>query len=149
MLKLFKSALFVFSLTSCFTLSFSSDAMAQSSGVIRFDKEQIEFTLVSSSTGEEIACEHELLSHVPWWSVRCEDRLYRVDTWAQIRRKQDLFEHTLLYHVSEGVRSSGERLVQFKSHITSFLSRGQATLMGITSQIDVRNGQADLVMRVK
>ncbi len=128
---------------------FSWSTQIFANGTIRFSKDQIKFYLVNSSTGMQTPCSHDLLSHVPWWRVQCEDRQYTVDTWIQIRSKGDLFENTLMYHVSEGVKSSGEKLVQFKSHLTSFRSQGAANLVGISSQIDVRNGQADLVMEVQ
>ncbi len=130
-------------------LSITLSLEAHATGAIRFSKDQIHFTLVNSSTGGQVSCEHELLSHVPWWKVRCDDREYTVDTWVQIRSKGDLFENTLMYHVSEGLQSSGEKLVQFKSHLTSLISQGQSNLVGIRSQIDVRNGQADLIMDVR
>ena len=117
--------------------------------VIRLPKERLNFELVDSTTGASTSCEHELLTHVPWWKVSCGEREYTVDTWIQIRRKEDLFEHTLMYHVKESVSSSGTKLTQFKSRFTSFLSRGEAELIGVTSQIDVRNGLSDLVLRIR
>ena len=120
-----------------------------SQGTIRFEKESLNFKLVNSHTGVSQECQHELLTHVPWWRITCDDRNYTVDTWIQIRSKGDLFEKTLMYHVSEGVQSSGEKLVQFKSHMTSFISQGKSDLIGLVSRIDVRNGQADLVLTIK
>jgi|GEM_PF-3514751 len=120
-----------------------------SQGTIRFEKESLSFRLVNSSTGISQECQHELLTHVPWWRITCDDRNYTVDTWIQIRSKGDLFEKTLMYHVSEGIQSSGEKLVQFKSHMTSFISQGKSDLIGLVSRIDVRNGQADLVLTIK
>lgn len=125
---------------------FSASSFAQ---VIRLPKERLSFELVETSTGEVTSCEHNLLSHVPWWRVSCGEREYTVDTWVQIRSKGDLFEKTLMYHVKESVSSSGTKLTQFKSHFTSFMSRGASDLIGITSQIDVRNGLADLILRIQ
>lgn len=134
-------------LLSIAIFTFSLNASAQ--GLIRFDKEDLNFSLVNSHTGVTHSCQHELLSHVPWWRVSCDDREYTVDVWLQIRSRDNLFEKTLMYHVSEGVQSSGERLVQFQSHFTSFVTKGRSQLQGIVSRIDVRNGQADLVVRTR
>ncbi len=130
-------------------LSFCFCSQIFSQGVIRLPKERLKFKLVESSTAKEITCSHELLDHVPWWRVQCDDREYTVDTWVQIRSKGDLYEKTLMYHVKESTSSSGTKLTQFKSHFTSFMSRGPSDLIGITSQIDVRNGLADLVLSIK
>ena len=125
-------------------LSFAQSAQ----GVFRPSKEMLSFKLVDSSTSIETDCFHELLSHVPWWKVTCGDRAYTVDIWLQIRERGDLKENKLMYHVKESVSSSGTKITQFKSHFTSFISRGDAELLGVVSQIDVRNGLADLVVTV-
>lgn len=115
--------------------------------------ENLSFKLVESHSGAELACTHELMDHVPWWKVTCADdketREYTVDTWVQIREKADLKENTLMFHVKESTSSSGTKLTQFKSHFTSFISRGDSELIGIVSQLDVRNGLADLVVTLK
>lgn len=133
--------------TILISLLISNFSMAN--GVVRFPKEMVRFELVENSTGETIHCSHEYLSHVPWWDVVCEDRSYTVDLWLQTRESGKIKEHTLMYHAKESVSSSGTRLAQFKSHQTSFISRGDNELLGIISRIDVRNGLADLVVTVK
>ena len=134
-------------LTSVILLCVSSQVSAQ--GRIRFEADQLTFELVDNTTGEIVTCTHKLLDHVPWWKVSCGERLYTVDTWVQIRSRSELFEKTLMFHVSEGVKSSSQKLVQFKSHMTSFISRGESQLLGLISRIDVRNGLADLVVTIK
>lgn len=103
-----------------------------------------------SLSGQEISCTHKLMDNVPWWAVTCADaketREYTVDAWVQIRERGDLKENTLMYHVKESTSSSGTKLTQFKSHFTSFITRGDSELIGIVSQLDVRNGLADLVV---
>ena len=134
-------------ITSALLFGFLTNANAQ--GRIRFEADQLTFELVDNTTGESTSCEHKILSHVPWWKVTCDDRQYTVDAWLQIRSRSEIFEKTLMFHVSEGVKSSSQKLVQFKSHMTSFISRGESQLLGIISRIDVRNGLADLVVTIK
>jgi hypothetical protein len=134
-----------------FLILFGPLALAQQ--VWRPGSENLSFKLVESHTGSEISCTHELLDHVPWWKVICSDsketREYTVDAWVQIRERGDLKENTLMYHVKESTSSSGTKLTQFKSHFTSFITRGDSELIGIVSQLDVRNGLADLVVTLK
>ena len=134
---------------ACLFITFSLVESTQAQGRTRFEKDQLSFELVDSTTGLTEQCEHILLSHIPWWKVSCGERSYTVDIWLQVRSRGELFEKTVLYHVSEGIQSSTQKLVQFKSHMTSLISRGQSDLIGIVSHIDVRNGLADLVVTVK
>jgi hypothetical protein len=106
---------------------------AAAQGRVRFEPDQLSFELVDNTTGITIECTHKILPHVPWWKVSCDDRLYTVDTWLQVRSRGDLFEKTLLYHASEGIQSSSMKLVQFKSHMTSFITRGESDLLGMVS----------------
>lgn len=132
--------LFIFTLVSSF-------ASAQ---VIRFKPEQVNFKL-QDNDGDTQSCEHKLLEHVPWWNVTCGSRSYTVNTWAQVahNKADDLTRVTFMYDVSEGVASSGERLVQFNSHYTNVFVESLTFLTKLTSDMDVRNGQSNLVVEVK
>lgn len=119
------------------------------SRVRRFTTEELRF-LWQDHEGVQKSCKHELLSHVPWWKVICEDREFRVDIWMEIQKHNstDHYRYTLMYHVSEGVKSSGEKLVQFNSHFSHFVFAKDADLVQFESSIDVQNGLADLVVLV-
>lgn len=54
-----------------------------------------------------------------------------------------------MYDVSEGVASSGEKLVQFHSHMTDMVVDQLSLPKELQSHIDVQNGQASLVLQVK
>ncbi|MCB0411671.1 MAG: hypothetical protein KDD22_04050 [Bdellovibrionales bacterium] len=118
--------------------------------VIRFNENQIRFVLVDND-GESITCTHQLLSHVPWWDVICGKRHYTVNTWLQLleNTQQNLFKLTLMYDVSEGIESSGEKLVQFRSHLTTLVTEDFKKLRQLQSSLDVRNGLMSLDMEVQ
>ncbi len=119
--------------------------------VTRFDAAQIQFKLQNQSGGS-MGCAHTLLQNVPWWSVRCGDRLYTVNTWYELMAnktgEKNLRKLTLMFDLSEGVASSGEKLVQFRSHLTNIVLRGEGNPLEISSSLDVQNGQASLEMQV-
>lgn len=133
-----------FIIVACLVIS--SLASAQ---VLRFKPEQLQFKL-QDNEGNTQACEHKLLEHVPWWSVTCGKRSYTVNTWAQLafNKPQDLTKVTFMYDVSEGVVSSGEKLVQFNSHYTNIIVESLTFLKKLTSDMDVRNGQSNLIIEV-
>ncbi len=135
-------------LIAILTTLFSINLFAQTNLVSRFKAEQLNFSLHSSSTGESIGCTHELLSHVPWWKVRCGTREFTVDTWLQLHYapERQMSKVTLMYHVSEGVKSSGLPLVQFNNHFTSIIVSTLTDIESISSSLDVQNGQASLVV---
>ena len=116
----------------------------------RFSKDQVQFVLIESD-GQSVSCSHSLLKHVPWWEVQCGERQYRVDLWLEERQsaEQGLSKLTLMYHVSEGVDSSGERLVQFKTHFTSIIVEDLTRVVALESDLDVRNGLASLNVRAR
>lgn len=111
--------------------------------VRRFDKGQLSFSLVDNEGGQT-TCTHTLLAQVPWWQVVCEDRTYTVDVWVQSLSTPRGTRLTLMFDVSEGLRSSGEKLVQFRSHFTNLVVRDITELKSVASSLDVRNGQASL-----
>ncbi len=125
-------------------LILSFQAKSQTQGLQRFTADQIQFQLVFND-GMTIQCQHQLLGHVPWWRVVCADRSFTVDVWLQTRFVQSgLQQVSLMYHVSEGVDSSGQKLVQFNQHFTSFFVDQFENMRGIRSSIDVQNGLANL-----
>ncbi len=130
-----------------FVLSFNQalGASQNSKRVTRFEKSQLQF-LLEDSEGEIETCVHELLSHVPWWRIQCGDREYTVDVWMEhlYSKSQDLTQVTLMYHVSESVTSSGEKLVRFDSHFSHVQVSGLNSVKRLTSSMDVRNGLASL-----
>ena len=130
-----------------------SPLLAAQQQVWRPQAENLDFRLSNSHSGVELSCQHKLMTNVPWWKVTCRDqkevREYTVDVWVQIRERNDLKENTLMYHVKESTSSSGTKLTQFKSHFTSFITRGDSELVGVVSQLDVRNGLADLIVTLK
>lgn len=134
------------------SLSFMTQPALGSSNqkATRFDAEQLKFQLVDTD-GSLVACDHKLLSHVPWWRVSCGEREFTVDVWVDIVRNpsRDLSKISLMYSVSEGVRSSGERLVQFNDHFSSFVFAGNGPLSEIGSSLDVQNGLASLDVQIK
>ncbi len=117
---------------------------------LRFEDHQLSFSL-SESDGAVISCEHKLLSHVPWFRVYCGDREFTVDVWVQLAHSQARTETkvTLMYSVSEGIKSSGEKLVQFNNHFTDIVVSELNLLKRLTSSIDVRNGLASLNVRAE
>lgn len=118
--------------------------------VTRFKEHQVQFTL-QNNDGSYQDCVHELLSHLPYWSVKCGDRKYTVNTWVEVSHNKplDLTKVTLMYDVSEGVASSGEKMVQFNSHFTNVYVESLTYLKMMTSDVDVLNGQGSLVMKVE
>ena len=118
-------------------------------GITRFEKDQLKFTLIESS-GQSYICAHEALKNgsanpPPWWRVICDDRQYTVDIWMnRTGSKEGINNILLLFHASEGAKSSGEKLTQFKNQTTKFSFYGSSPLLRITSSLDVRNGLADL-----
>jgi len=117
-------------------------------GVIRFSESQLSFQLVDMD-GASVSCRHELLSHVPWWSVKCGDRDYTVNTWMQINHGPvGSSQIVFMYDVSEGVRSSGEKLVLFRSHFTRMNVTDVSQVSRLSSDLDVRNGLATLNINV-
>jgi hypothetical protein len=119
-------------------------------GERRFPKESLGFSLHNHSGGVT-PCSHELLSHVPWWRVTCGQRQYTVDIWRQesFNHSQNQTRITIMYDVSEGVESSGEKGVQFHGHFTSMDVTDLSSLARLSSFIDVRNGQASLRVEVE
>ncbi len=117
--------------------------------VIRFEESQLEFVL-EDSEGVPTQCQHKILSHVPWWRLKCGDREFTVDIWMELGQNKslDLTQVTLMYHVSEGLASSGEKLVQFNTHFTRFRVGGLTDLKALNSSIDVKNGLESLVVNV-
>ncbi len=118
--------------------------------VNRFTEEQISFEL-RDNDGTVEKCSHKILPQVPWWNVRCGDRSYTVNTWIQISHQKDLqmTKVSLMYDVSEGLTSSGEKLVQFHSHFSNVYVDSLTSLKLVNSDMDVRNGQMSLVMTGK
>lgn len=116
------------------------------SKVIRFSAEQIQFVLRDMEGEDVVVCKHNLLSHVPWWEVKCGSRSYTVNTWIEVLENKEtkVLKLGFMYDVSEGVKSSGESLVQFKSHFTSLTVRELKSVEKINSSLDVRNGLASL-----
>ncbi len=116
----------------------------------RFTEDQITFELRDNEGAIE-KCHHKLLPQVPWWSVQCGDRRYTVNTWIQISHQKDLqmTKVSLMYDVSEGLSSSGEKIVQFHSHFSNIYVDSLTSLRLINSDMDVRNGQMSLVMTGK
>ena len=114
---------------------------------IRFPEEKISFRL-QDNDGGTVECSHKLLPQVPWWSVTCGKRLFTVNTWVQMahNKDQELSKVTLMYDVSEGVSSSGEKLVQFHSHFTHFYVDSLSYIKKVSSDMDVQNGQMNLIM---
>ena len=131
----------------CLSAQFS---FAQSQEVFRFKKSQLNFIL-QGNNGEEISCEHNLLGHVPWWRVTCGQRQFTVDTWIQIHYSgvAEMSKLTLMYHVSEGVQSSGQPLVQFNTHFTSIIVDSYTRINSLSSSLDVENGLGSLVVIAK
>ena len=134
------------------TILFNSVCTAQSSKmprVIRFNEGQVHFVLVDND-GESVDCTHQLLGHVPWWNVVCGNRQFTVNTWLQLMEntQKNKLKLTFMYDVSEGVKSSGEKLVQFHSHITTLIIEDFKDLQQLQSSLDVRNGLMSLDMTV-
>jgi len=120
----------------------------------RFQQNQLNFQLVES-TGEFINCTHKPLESVtdtpppPWWVLKCGDRKYTVDIWMEQKDlTEELSSTLLLFHAKEGVLSSGESITRFETQTTEFFYKGKANYKMIRSSIDVRNGLADLYVRV-
>jgi hypothetical protein len=135
-------------LTFIFVFFFSIQLLGQTQGLRRFSPGQIQYQLVSNE-GVTIQCQHQLLDHVPWWRVVCADRSFTVDVWLQTRFVQNgVQQMSLMYHVSEGLASSGQKLVQFNQHFTSFFGDQFENIRGIRSSIDVQNGLANLEILV-
>jgi hypothetical protein len=117
--------------------------------VDRFDKEQIQFTLIESD-GQKMACSHELLSNKspapapPWWVVTCGDRQYTTDVWMDVRQQPNRHTYTLMFHLKESVSSSGEKRVRFNTHQTSMSFPTSQRPLTMSSFLDARNGLADL-----
>lgn len=134
----------------CFFVIAASSAWGQETQSHRFQADQLRFSL-EDSDGQVMQCTHELLKHVPWWRVVCGERSYTVDVWREqlYNKSQNLSRLTLMYHVSEGVASSGEKLVQFNTHFTRFGLTETPSLQTVSSSMDVRNGQASLVVRAQ
>ena len=121
----------------------------------RFDKSQLTFHLVNSSSGEFISCKHKPLESVtpvpppPWWVVECGDRKYTVDLWLENKSlASNLNSVFLLYHAKESISSSGESQTRFETQTTEFFYNGDTSYKAIRSSIDVRNGLADLYVTV-
>jgi len=120
----------------------------------RFQADQLGFFL-EESDGEVVQCAHTLLKHVPWWRVVCGERAFTVDVWREQlynesqKISQKISRITLMYHVSEGLASSGEKIVQFNTHFTRFDLTESPSLQSISSSMDIRNGQASLVVRAQ
>ncbi len=138
------------SFVSWFIVIAAHFAGAQETQSRRFQADQLKFTL-EDSDGEVLLCTHELLKNVPWWRVVCGERSYTVDVWREqlYNKSQNLSRLTLMYHVSEGLASSGEKLVQFNTHFTRFDLTESPTLQSVNSSMDVRNGQASLVVHAQ
>lgn len=98
------------------------------------------------SEGAITSCEHKLLSHVPWYRVYCGDKEFTVDVWIEVARSKLSSETklTLMYAVSEGTSSSGQKLVQFNNHFTDLVVSNLTMLSSLQSSIDVGNGLASL-----
>ena len=116
----------------------------------RFAGSQLSFRL-QESDGRSVSCRHHLLNHVPWWRVICGEREFTVDSWLEQaqHRRDDRQKITLMFHASEGTASSGERLVQFQSHFSTFVLSGNSAVQAISSSLDVRNGLASLELTVR
>lgn len=131
---------------------FLSIFSAQAAGekVIRFYPEQLTFVFTDSD-GSGTSCEHKLLTHVPWYRVYCGEREFTVDVWVDIAKStvREQTKVTLMYSVSEGVRSSGQKLVQFNNHFTDVIVSDLTTLAGMQSSIDVQNGLASLTVKAQ
>lgn len=117
---------------------------------MRFSPDQLTFEL-QFEDGRLQRCEHVLLKHVPWWKVRCGAREFTVDVWLQIHENQSekLTKLTLMYHASEGVKSSGEKLVQFHNHFTSMIVDQLVWPKKLQSSLDIQNGLAGLKVEVR
>ncbi len=128
-------------------LLFSSSAFAQT---IRFNEEDISFQ-IQDNEGVTTPCTHKLLPQVPWWSVTCGKKNYTVNTWVQMghNKPSDMTKVTLMYDVSEGLASSNEKLVQFHSHYTNIYVESLTYLRQLSSDMDVQNGQLNLIMTGK
>ena len=131
-------------------LSFSSSAY----GLIRFDAEQLKFTLQDQS-GLEVDCQHQPLvtgseaEPPPWWTVNCGKRQYTVDIWMDLFISQDkLFNVYVLFHAKESVSSSGQKLTRFNTQTARLKFKEISHLTNILMSIDVRNGLADLKVEV-
>lgn len=117
---------------------------------LRFSPEQLTFEL-QFEDGQTQACGHTLLKHVPWWRVQCAAREFTVDVWLQIHENssEKLTKLTLMYHASEGVKSSGEKLVQFHNHFTSMIVDQLVWPKKLSSSLDIQNGLASLKVEVR
>src|SRR5690606_20278757 len=106
--------------------------------VHRFEANQLEFAL-QYNEGEKVRCTHEILPHVPWWQVRCDQRLFTVNTWMQLLKHKTLpiVKLTLMFDVSESVRPGGPPAVQFRSHLTSLTVESLTEIQEIQTSLDV------------
>lgn len=129
---------------SLFVLTLHPSTSRSLEALKRFSHDQVSFQLVEDSTGLVVQCKHRLLEHVPWWRVTCADREYTVDLWLETYSLTSATKYSLMYHASEGVQSSGERLVQFQTHFTSVTLSKDTELFELDSSLDVRNGLASL-----
>jgi hypothetical protein len=138
-----KTILFLFSILIA-SFTFANDKAS------RFPKDNLQF-YIQENDGSVTKCDHELLTHVPWWKLKCADREYTADVWIETQHnfERKLSKVTLMFHAKEGVRSSGEKLVQFKSHFTSIIVDNLANIKSLSSSLDVRNGLASLVVNAK
>lgn len=123
-------------------------------GVDRFDQDQLQFSLLDSD-GQVISCEHEPLTNQspapppPWWKVTCEKRKYVVDVWMDRVKKQNSIAIDFMFHAKESTSSSGEKRTRFDSHLTRMEFEQNLLPTRFTSNIDVRNGLADLRVQVQ
>ena len=122
--------------------------------VTRFKQEQLSFTLFESD-GTSQRCKHIPLTNQspapppPWWMVTCGARSYVVDVWVDQRKTQSGLSFDLMFHVKESTNSSGEKRVRFDSHLTSLWFELSGLPIALSSQVDVRNGLADLRVSAK
>ena len=121
--------------------------------VVRFKASQLSFKLFDS-TGREVACSHAPLqnnspaSPPPWWSISCGARSYTVDVWMDLWKGPQGAKLELMYHIKEGVSSSGEKLVRFDNQHTVLIFPKAQLPQIVRSSLDVRNGLADLVVEI-
>ena len=133
-----------------FLTVFNAGASAPDLQTLRFSTEQLTFQL-QFEDGRSQTCEHVLLKHVPWWKVQCGAREFTVDVWLQIHenRSEKFTKLTLMYHASEGVKSSGEKLVQFHNHFTTMIVDQLVWPKKLQSSLDIQNGLAGLKVEVR